>query len=340
MRNVKSWASRAGVGVWLAAFALAASCSKTPTAPDPPPPPPPPPVANAPSLACGEGLSRSTVNATGMTVNYETPAVTDGQGSVSVTCAPPSGENFPIGTTSVSCTATDSLNRTATCSFNVAVSRLPTLSATKFLAFGDSITMGEITVPLTGLSGTGSVFQYIVVPASSYPSVLLRTLQGRYASQSSAFSMANYGLSGEKAVNARDRYLVAVNATRPEVMLFMHGHNDIPGGLDGAASSAAREVEIMVEDAKRRGIRVYLATLCPARSTGSRPIDQRFLDDFNGRIRTIAVRQGVTLVDVYAALNTDVNRYIGVDGLHPNEAGYAKIADTFFQALQNSLEVR
>jgi len=35
-----------------------------------------------------------------------------------------------------------------------------------------------------------------------------------------------------------------------------------------------------------------------------------------------------------------VNRYIGVDGLHPNEAGYAKIADLFFQAIQANLEVR
>ena len=34
------------------------------------------------------------------------------------------------------------------------------------------------------------------------------------------------------------------------------------------------------------------------------------------------------------------NRYIGVDGLHPNEAGYAKIADIFFQAIQANFEVR
>ena len=39
-------------------------------------------------------------------------------------------------------------------------------------------------------------------------------------------------------------------------------------------------------------------------------------------------------------LRTDVNRYIGVDGLHATEAGYTKIADTFFQAIQASLEVR
>ncbi len=36
----------------------------------------------------------------------------------------------------------------------------------------------------------------------------------------------------------------------------------------------------------------------------------------------------------------DVFRYIGVDGLHPNEAGYTRIAELFFQAIQADLEVR
>jgi lysophospholipase L1-like esterase len=57
-------------------------------------------------------------------------------------------------------------------------------------------------------------------------------------------------------------------------------------------------------------------------------------------MRVVASRQGAVLVDVYNALLPEVTRYIGVDGLHPNEAGYAKIADVFFQAIQANLEVR
>ena len=120
-------------------LALGAACS-SPTTPTPPPPPPP--VAEPPSLSCVEGVSRATVSTTGVAVSFETPPVTAGQGSVSVVCAPPSGETFPIGTTEVKCTATDSLNRKAECSFNVTVSKLATLSKTRYLAFGDSITAG------------------------------------------------------------------------------------------------------------------------------------------------------------------------------------------------------
>ena len=40
------------------------------------------------------------------------------------------------------------------------------------------------------------------------------------------------------------------------------------------------------------------------------------------------------LVDLYALMLPDVFRYIGVDGLHPNEAGYARMAELFVEAIQ------
>ncbi len=288
-----------------------------------------------------EGVSRATVNAAGLAVSYETPAVSDGQGSVSVTCSPSSGETFPIGTTAVTCTATDTLNRTGTCSFNVTVSKLATLSRTRFLAFGDSITAGEVTFPVGGsLVGAQRITRQVVVTGAAYPTLLLRTLQGRYASQADVINVSNHGVSGEKAINARARFLSALNVVRPEVVLLMQGYNDIQGGLDGAASGAASEMRIMASEARLRGMRVLLATLAPPRPGGNRAIGQIFIDDYNNRMRDLAAREGAVLVDVYAGLLPDVNRYIGVDGLHPTEVGYAKIADIFFQAIQNTFEVR
>ena len=315
---------------------LGAACS-SPTAPTPPPPPPP--VADAPLLSCVEGVSRATVNATGIAVSFDTPSATGGEGSVSVTCSPSSGETFPIGVTAVKCTATDSLNRTASCEFPITVSKLAQLSKTRFLAFGDSITAGEVTFPL-GSSRIGAITRQVVVPSAAYPTILAKTLQGRYSSQADAITVANYGVSGEKAINARNRFFEALNIVRPDVVLLFHGHNDIPGGLDGAASGAASEMRIMASEARLRGMRVFIATLSPPRPGGNKVIDQIFIDDFNNRMRALAASEGAVLVDVYAGLLTDVTRYIGVDGLHPTEAGYSKIADIFFQAIQSNFEVR
>lgn len=339
MGTVKHWAISRQVSLALVVVvALAASCSKTPTAPDPPPPPPP--VADPPTLACVEGVSRATVNADGAQVSFDTPPVTGGQGSVTVSCAPPSGETFPIGTTEVKCTATDTLNRTGECSFAVTVSKLAQLSKVRYFAFGDSITAGEITVPIGGLfTGAGAIHKQVIVPGSSYPTVLQRTLQGRYSSQAANIVVGNFGLGGERAIDARDRFIAGLNTFRPEVVLMLDGFNDIPGGRDGAASSAANEVRIMVSEARRRGMTVFLGTPTPGKP-GSRQIDPFLLVDYGNRMRVVAAQEGAILVDLYSQMLPDVARYIGVDGLHPNELGYTKMADIFFQAIQANFEVR
>ena len=276
-----------------------------------------------------------------MAVSYDAPSATAGQGAVNVTCSPSSGERFPIGMTAVTCTATDTLNRTASCEFTVTVSKLPTLSKTRFLAFGDSITAGEVTFPVgSSLIGATAITKQVVVPSASYPSVLLNTLRGRYASQASAMEVFNYGIGGEKVINSRNRFFSALNATRPDVLLLMEGANDIPAGEDGAASGAANEIRIWVAEAKSRGIRVFLATPTPGRPGGNRTVQTVLLVDYANRMRRVAEQESVTLVDVYTLMLPDVQRYIGVDGLHPNELGYARLADLFFQAIQSALEVR
>ena len=101
------------------------------------------------------------------------------------------------------CTATDSLNRKGECTFNVTVSKLAQLSKTRYLAFGDSITAGEVTFPVGSLR-RADLGKLVIVPRRP----IRRTSSGRcwtYPSQSS-ISVLNAGLGGEKAVNARDRF--------------------------------------------------------------------------------------------------------------------------------------
>ena len=223
MDTVKTWVTGFAIA---AILALGASCS-SPTAPTPPPPPPPP-VANPPTLTCVEGISRATVNASGMAISFDVPPVKDGQGSVTTSCSPDSGSTFPIGTTEVKCTATDSLNRTGTCTFNVTVAKLAQLSKVRYLAFGDSLTSGEVSFPVgsTSVHGMGLITKQVVVPSAAYPTILAKTLQGRYASQADSIVVANYGLGGEKAIFARDRFIQALNIVRPEAVLLMEGYND------------------------------------------------------------------------------------------------------------------
>ncbi len=74
-----------------------------------------------PTLACPAPVQWTTPDGASDTVRYPAPVVSGGAQPVSTTCVPASGSLFPIGQTTVSCTATDALNRTATCSFPVTV---------------------------------------------------------------------------------------------------------------------------------------------------------------------------------------------------------------------------
>jgi Domain of unknown function DUF11/HYR domain/Calx-beta domain len=58
---------------------------------------------------------------TSQTVSYPTPAISDNCPGATVACVPPSGSVFVVGTTSVTCTATDASGNTASCSFAVRV---------------------------------------------------------------------------------------------------------------------------------------------------------------------------------------------------------------------------
>lgn len=54
-------------------------------------------------------------------VSFPVPMVTDNCPGATVVCLPPSGSSFPVGTTLVTCNATDTSGNTAECSFTVTV---------------------------------------------------------------------------------------------------------------------------------------------------------------------------------------------------------------------------
>ncbi len=84
----------------------------------------------APILTLPSNITAEATSGTGATVNYSASASDLVDGSVSVSCSPASGATFPLGSTTVNCSATDAANNTASGSFNVTVrdTTAPTLS--------------------------------------------------------------------------------------------------------------------------------------------------------------------------------------------------------------------
>jgi hypothetical protein len=76
----------------------------------------------APSITCPGNITvNNDPGQCGAIVNYPSPTVSDNCPDATATCSPEAGTFFPIGTTTVTCTATDTAGNTAKCTFTVTV---------------------------------------------------------------------------------------------------------------------------------------------------------------------------------------------------------------------------
>ena len=80
------------------------------------------PDTNAPVLNLPASLNLPCTGPSGTVVTFQATATDDCSRSVPVTCAPPSGSLFPMGTTTVSCSATDAASNVVRGSFVIKVS--------------------------------------------------------------------------------------------------------------------------------------------------------------------------------------------------------------------------
>jgi lysophospholipase L1-like esterase len=213
--------------------------------------------------------------------------------------------------------------------------KAPRISRTRFLAFGDSITAGEVTQPV---SSTGGIGKLVVVPAASYPSVLQGKLTSTYTEQSSLISVSNQGVSNEPILDGVARFNQVFPSSGAEVVLLQEGVNNL--NFVGPDTSTGL-MRIMVQQAKSGNAKVYVGSMIPTivgrpRATTS----PAALVAYNNVLQIMCTQEAVAYVDLYNAMLGDAEQLIGGDGLHPTEAGYRRIADLFFAAIQRDLEER
>jgi lysophospholipase L1-like esterase len=243
---------------------------------------------------------------------------------------------FSVGTTAVTCTATDARQRTDACTFQVTVTVPPKISATSYLAFGDSMTAGEVVS-----EGDGRIRILRVDAAKSYPAELQRNLASVYTSQAQSISVHNQGKPLESAVEGVSRLQGLIATGNYEALTLMEGAIDLGDRDSRTAQKALDAVRTMVRNTKGKGVRVFLATLPPQNQNGCCPdrgLSASLVEPYNSGLRNIASQEDVELVDVFQAFNGDTTTLIDFDGLHPTPAGYTKIAETFFNSIKHALE--
>ena len=195
------------------------------------------------------------------------------------------------------------------------------------MAFGDSTTAG-VTSPVFLFKALGAG------APESYPFKLQALLAAQYTQQS--FVMDNEGKAGEAAVDAVLRFPTALRASAPEVVILMHGVNDVSFFGTSSVRRVADYINTMARDARQVGSAVFVCTLPPNRAGGSRAGDPAVITAYNQALRDVARGEGAVLVDFEREIDLQL---IGMDGLHPTEQGYTRMAEVLLGLIRARFEV-
>jgi lysophospholipase L1-like esterase len=275
-------------------------------------------------------------------VTYSPPGVSDGTAPVTTTCTPASGASFPLGTTKVSCTASDAAARQATCSFNVTLKGMA-IAIKKYSAIGDSFTEGQ----------NGEPDPRFVDPPNSYPTKLQLALDATYPGQ--GVTVSNHGVGGAPMDSIVQNLVTYVTAEKPDAVLVEGGYNDLLGdcGTGPTTATACGNAIQRVQngfldcirkskEAPRNVAYVFVATMTPPGplqpgAQRDRRISNDTIVQANTRIKQVVSSAGGILVDVYPLFQGHEADYVDTDGLHLRPAGYQAMADAFFAAIQKAI---
>ena len=116
----------------------------------------------------------------------------------------------------------------------------------------------------------------------------------------------------------------------------MDGANDLLFFHRRGVSRVVGGIEDMIKEARSRGVTVIVASLPPQRAGGLRAEGEPYLAETNAQLRATAAEEGAGFVDVNAQLDLS---FVGQDGLHLTEAGYARLAEIFAGAIRAAFEL-
>ena len=139
----------------------------------------------------------------------------------------------------------------------------------------------------------------------------------------------NRGISGQTTPQMLLRFQQDVLALHPEAVVILAGINDIAGNSGVEAIDAIKNnFRSMVDLAKAAHTRVVLCSVLPVAAFAWHPgIDPREeITALNAWMASYAASEGLSYLDYYSALvgpDRGMRAGTSVDGLHPNDAGYA-----------------
>jgi len=151
------------------------------------------------------------------------------------------------------------------------------------------------------------------------------------------WEIVNQGINAQRSDQIAARFEADVIAQKPAVVVIVAGVNDVYQGRP--AQHVKDQLAAMYRRAHDAGIRVVAGTIIPYNT--ATPDQNARMKDINDWIRTqVRADPGVVFVDTRAAVAAaDNNDQLASspDNLHPDAAGYRKMAEAIAPAIEQAL---
>jgi len=197
-------------------------------------------------------------------------------------------------------------------------------------AFGDSITLGVLGDPGLAPRALLTITSRLST-SNNYPNNLQNMLRGL----DPTWRVINRGVAGEITQVGRARIGGVLAADRPGFILIMEGTNDAHQCQDSIV--LINSLRNMVQSAKANKTIPIIGTIPP--SFRNNPCADDIIDEANGNIRALAAAENIVLAEIFNGMNQ--RDLFGIapdrDPLHPNEQGYAVMADIWYGALLQAI---
>ncbi len=204
------------------------------------------------------------------------------------------------------------------------------------MPFGDSITDG------VGSSGGGyrvELFRLAVTGAKGITFVG-RNVNGPTTVAGQPFPRNHEGWSGYTIAGISSSLAdMAITLAKPHIITLMIGTNDVNQGMDnGAPNRLGTLLDTITTDAPNALL--VVAKMVPTTNDGTNGRVRTYNDAIPGLVQSrVASGKHILMVDMYGAFtaNTSYKTALMNDVLHPNDAGYVVMAQTWFNAIQGYL---
>jgi acyl-CoA thioesterase-1 len=180
------------------------------------------------------------------------------------------------------------------------------------LAFGDSLTAG-----------------YQLRPGEGFAPQLEKALRAKGRN----VTVINAGVSGDTTAQGKARIAwgLAGLKTRPDLVILELGANDMLRGQPPATAKA--NLDAMIKDFQKRGIRVLLAGMLAQPNLGA-----AYAKDFNALYPALAKANKVTLYPFFMDGVAAVPGLQLADGLHPTAKGVTIIVNKMLPTVMRELD--